>query len=260
MLIVQITDFHVDLRVEISGTDIDTEVCLVRAVEHLNRFSPAPDLVVATGDLANRGSPEEYERIRSTLSGLSMRYLLLPGNHDDRDNLRSVFSDHDYLPREGEFLHYVLDEEPLRIIALDTLNPGFDGGLVCEKRCDWFEARLGEAPHTPTLVFMHHPPTALGIPNFDAMACARGEAVGKIISRNPQVQLVACGHVHRPIAMVWNGALLTVAPSIAFQYPLDFSGAERLAPVIEPPGCRFFQWSDKGELTTHLSYLKPDDR
>ena len=258
MLIAQITDFHVDLRVEIDGKTIDTTACLERAVEHLNRFSPAPDFVVATGDLAHRGTPEEYERIKSVLSRLSMRYLVLPGNHDGRESLRGVFSDHDYLPREGEFLHYVIDEEPLRFIVLDTLNPGFDGGLVCEERCDWFETRLAEAPLTPTLVFMHHPPTALGIPNFDAMACVHGEVVGEIVSRNRQVQVVACGHVHRPIAMAWNGALLTVSPSIAFQYPLDLTGVDRLAPVIEPAACRIFQWSEHGALSTHLSYIDTD--
>lgn len=258
MLIAQITDFHVDLQARIDGTDVDTAACLLRAVEHLNRFSPAPDLVVATGDLANRGTPEEYQRIKSMLSRLSMRYVVLPGNHDDRENMRAAFSDHDYLPRSGTFLQYVLEQEPLRIIALDTLNPGFDGGLVCEQRCDWFEARLGEAPQAPTLVFMHHPPTVLGIPNFDTMACARGEELGEIVARNPQVQGVACGHVHRPIAMAWNGAMLTVTPSVAFQYPLDLSGAERLRPVIEPPACRLFQCSDAGVLTSHLSYIRAD--
>ncbi len=258
MIIAQITDFHVGLQIEIDGTAVDTAGCLVRAVEHLNRFSPAPDLVVATGDLGHRGTPEEYGVIENILSRLSMRHLLLPGNHDERDNLRGAFANHGYLPQEGEFLNYVLEEGPLRIIALDTLNPGQTGGIVCERRCDWLETRLGEAPRTPTLIFMHHPPTALGIPNFDAMACARGEAMGEIVARNAQVQLVACGHVHRPIAMAWNGALLTVAPSIAFQYPLDMVGVERLKPVMEPPACRIFQWSDEGTLSTHLSYIDVD--
>ena len=92
-----------------------------------------------------------------------MPVYLIPGNHDEREALADAFSDHDYLPRDREFLHYVLEQYPVRLIGLDTLVPGKGSGLMCEERLTWLAARLEVAPARPTVVFMHHPPFVTGI-------------------------------------------------------------------------------------------------
>ena len=78
------------------------------------------------------------------------------GNHDDREAMRSVFGDCDWLPDEG-FVQYVVDLGGLRLIALDTHVPGAPGGTLCDDRLDWLNDRLSEAPDRPTILFLRHP-------------------------------------------------------------------------------------------------------
>ena len=148
---------------------IDTAACLARAVAQLNALTPMPDVTVITGDLTNYGAADEYAHLRTLLASLRMPHFLIPGNHDDREKLRGAFADHLYLPRRG-FLHYTVEDYPLRIVALDTNIPGDHGGELCAERLAWLDDTLKSAPVKPTLVLMHHPPFATGIEHMDRYA------------------------------------------------------------------------------------------
>lgn len=254
MLIAQITDLHTGWRSEGPELKVDTQAGVARAVDHLNGLDPHPDLVLATGDLTRDGAVEEYAALRAELERLAMPSYLLVGNHDDRDNLRRVFADHAYLPAEG-FLHYAIEDWPLRIVALDTQIPGETSGLLCRERLDWFAATLAAAPERPTLVALHHPPFATGIPFFDEIGLDGGAAMGEIVARHPQVETVLCGHVHREVTRRWQGTVVTVTPSACYQYPLDLKYDPDIHPVLEPPACRLCLWRPGDGLVSHLSFI-----
>jgi 3',5'-cyclic AMP phosphodiesterase CpdA len=255
MIIAQITDLHAGRRVETPAGALDTFAALERAVAHLNALRPAPDVVLATGDLSHDTGPEAYLRLKDALAPLAMPLYVIPGNHDDRENLRAAFAGDGYLPAEGGFLHYAVEGYPLRLIALDTAVAGEERGELCAERLAWFEARLEEAPERPTVVFMHHPPFETGIPFFDRIGCRGGAAMGAIVQRHPQIEAVLCGHVHRAIALGWHGTVVQVTPSTGYQYPLDLIEAEGIAPVLEPPACRVCLWRPGVGLVSHLSFI-----
>jgi len=108
MLIAQISDMHVKREGELLYGRIDTAGYLERAVAHLLRLDPRPDIVLATGDLVEGGKPEEYARLRRLLAPLPMPLYVIPGNHDGRDALRAAFADRGFLPAQG-FLHYAVE-------------------------------------------------------------------------------------------------------------------------------------------------------
>lgn len=58
---------------------------LANAVAQVNDLVPQPDLALLTGDLVDRGTAAEYEMLRELLAPLRMPFLVIPGNHDDRD-------------------------------------------------------------------------------------------------------------------------------------------------------------------------------
>ncbi len=254
MIIAQITDFHIGRPVHVDGEAISCLDQLHAAVAHLNALRPRPDVVFATGDIANHGAKNDYLSAREALDALEIPYFVIPGNHDHRETLRSVFNDHEYL-QPGAFVQYVLEHFPLRIIALDTLQSGAHTGHLCDERLDWFEQCLAADKQKPTVVFMHHPPFNTGIDVFHRFRLIVSDRLRQIVVANNQIQAIACGHVHRSIQTSWAGTLVTTTPSVSFQYPLDMNPHEDLDPILEPAAVRLLVNTDESTLVSHLSYV-----
>jgi 3',5'-cyclic AMP phosphodiesterase CpdA len=251
MLIAQITDLHVKHAGKLAYGRVDTLPMLERAVAHLRRLDPQPDVVLLTGDLVDEGSDAEYARLRDALAPLKPPIYVIPGNHDERAAMARAFADHAYLPRDGGFLHYVVDDHPVRLIALDTLIPTKVGGAMDDARCAWLDARLAEAPGRPTLVMMHHPPFAMGIDHLDRWLLDGADAFGQVIARHKQVERIVCGHAHRAVALRWNGTTVSVCPSTAHQFTLDLKPESPAIYSFEPPGFQLHHWRPGVGLLTH---------
>ena len=252
MLIAQITDLHVGAAGFLAYGHYDTAASLSRCIAHLLRQRPAPDVVLATGDLVDAGTEDEYRRLRMLLAPLTMPLYLIPGNHDDRDALRSAFRDHAYLGPAGEPARYSIPGHALRLIALDTTVRGETGGALDEAQIDWLDGELAAAPRDPALVFMHHPPFRTGIARMDTigLAATSAERLGDVLSRNAQVQLLTCGHVHRAIQVRWHGTVASICPSTAFQYGLNLEDSRLEPSPYEPPAYQLHCWNGS-ELVTH---------
>ena len=134
MLIAQITDSHIEAAGVLTYGMFDAAASLARVVEAINARDPQPDLVIHTGDLVHHGAPEQYGPARAILDGLRAPYVALPGNHDARDGFSAAFADTAWMPRSSEFLHFTVDDFPVRIVCLDTVIPGVPYGMLCAER------------------------------------------------------------------------------------------------------------------------------
>jgi 3',5'-cyclic-AMP phosphodiesterase len=255
MLIAQITDFHLKAKGELAYGVIDTASCLTAAVAALAALKPAPDVVVGTGDLTDTGRPEDYEYLRELLAPLDMPVYLIPGNHDEREAFRQAFGLDGYLPPAG-FLHYAVEEYPLRLIGLDTVVPGEPGGLLCDERLAWLARTLAAAPDRPTVIIMHHPPFPTGIAHMDRMGLAGIERFAALLARHPQVERVLCGHLHRPIeARIGVCVIASTAPSTAHQVALDLRPDGPSAFTMEPPGYQLHLWRPGSGMISHTALI-----
>jgi len=255
MLMAQLSDMHIRPEGQLLFDRIDTAAYLERAVAHVLTLDPRPDVVIMTGDLVEAGKPEEYERLRRLIAPLPMPVYLIPGNHDGRESMRAAFADKGYLPASG-FLHYAVEDGPVRLIALDTLVEGKPHGALAEEQLAWLEARLGEQPDRPTMLFMHHPPFECGIETFDRTRLNEGsERLAELVQRHGNVERAVCGHVHRPIQVRWAGTMASIAPSTAHQATLDLHEHSRLTMMMEPPAIALHQWRPGTGLVTHVSYI-----
>ena len=252
MIIAQISDMHLQQDGALAHGVVDTARTLADAVDRIGALDPPPDAVIATGDLVDNGSPEEYRRLRRLLAPLAQPVFLIPGNRDDRSALRAEFGRDGYLPEDGPFLQYVIDDYPVRLIALDTVMAGSKLGEMCSDRLRWLEARLGEAHGRPTVVFMHHPPFRTGVPFMDEQVFTGADALEDVIRRHASVERVLCGHLHRPIQRLWGGTLAAVAPSTAFHMPLDLHPNATMGVMLEPAAGLLHVWQPETGLITHL--------
>jgi len=253
MLIAQVTDIHLgfdpDNPAEFNRKRLD------QVLRALNDGPNRPDLLLATGDLTDRGDADSYRRLANAFSQCDFPVWPCMGNHDDRANFAQHFL---HIRQEDGFVQYVIPLEGRRIIMLDTLEPDRHGGAFCERRAEWLSARLDEDATTPTLIVMHHPPIEVGI---DWMNTHPEEPWVRrfttAIAGRPNIQSILCGHIHRSITAPWNGTTIAICSSTAPQLALDMRPMDPDAPdnrpmiVADPPAYALHRWTDHG-LVTHF--------
>jgi 3',5'-cyclic-AMP phosphodiesterase len=246
ILVAQLSDPHV----LVGAGDRGSAEALVAAVDAVLALRPLPDAVLVTGDIADGGAAAEYERAAELLAGLTMPVHVLPGNHDDRDALRERFA----VPGSGP-VQYVARAGDLRLVVCDTQRPGHDGGALDGGRLEWLEAQLAAEPQMPTIVAMHHPPVAIGLPVLDAIGVAEPDrtAFAELLSRAPQVRRVVAGHVHRTAVAQLGGRTVFACASTHLQARLEI-GSDELALVEETPAFALHAVLDGG-LVSHVQPL-----
>src|ERR1035437_1976755 len=89
--IAQISDLHIKSTGALAYGRVDTAAALERCVSALNEFTPRPDLVVISGDLADTPTAGEYPHLKRLLAQLALPFVGIPGNHDSRELMRAAF-------------------------------------------------------------------------------------------------------------------------------------------------------------------------
>ncbi|MBI1239120.1 MAG: phosphodiesterase [Alphaproteobacteria bacterium] len=250
MILAQITDTHV--RGPIGTGDhphFDEAARLANAVALINAWPDTPDLVIATGDLTQNGSAAEFEALADILSGLRVPYAVMPGNHDTREGMRTQFAAQ--FEGCGKFLHYTIEDLPVRLVCLDTMMADSHGGELCAERLAWLDETLAARPDAPTIVAMHHPPFETRIPNARSLRFKGGVALAAILRQHPQVERVIAGHIHRAMLTRFGGTVASVAPSTAYTYALNLREPEKFIATDEPPGLQFHVYEPVHGLLTH---------
>jgi len=214
MLIAQISDTHIAL----DTPDADRRIGdFERTIADINTLDPQPDVIMHTGDIVQNGRPDEYAVAAKILAKAHAPVYVIPGNKDHRQNLRAAFSGEDCLASDSEFITYALDDFPVRLIALDTLDPGDNKGDFCEARAEELRALLTTAPSKPTAIFSHHPPCKINVgpEPWNFVTDAAMTRLNDPIRKSENVIAMFCGHVHRPDFGEIGTIPVTVIPSIA---------------------------------------------
>jgi Icc protein len=248
-LVLQLSDPHIGAE----WGDGDPVARLGDTVAAVHALEPRPDAVLISGDLADNGADAEYEQLRELVARLDTPLYALPGNHDDRAALRRHFD----VPGAGdEPLQYAVELGPLRLVALDSMRVGEDRGELDAERLAWLQEALADAPETPTVIALHHPPLTTGIPAFDEFVLPLPDQrrLGNVVERHPQVCRIVAGHLHLAVAAELRGRSVLVAPSTYVQARLDFR-ADEIRFSSEPPGFAVHTLLD-GELVSHVQAVE----
>ncbi len=251
-LLLQLSDLHIREPGRLAYGRINTAPYLAQAVQAILHLPQRPDALVITGDLTDFGRAAEYEHLRALLAPLgAMPTYLLPGNHDERAQLRQSFPAHAYLGTDG-FVQYCVPVGDLTLIALDTVVPGASEGSLCDARLAWLAQALDAHRHRPVVIAMHHPPFQTLIGHMDAIGLLNGAAeLEALVARHPNVERIVCGHLHRSIQVRFGGSIAMTVPSPAHQVCLDLAPDAASAWTLEPPGFGLHALSQGGRLVSH---------
>ncbi len=208
MKIVQITDLHVGRQDEIPhGVDVRSN--FLDLLEDLSQHSF--DALVISGDLClDHGDSNIYQWIKQQLARFDVPIYFLSGNHDDTALLVEHFGLH-ALTKDSE-LYYSLQWEGHPVLFLDSSS-----GCLSERQLHWLEQQLSQS-HEHTLVFIHHPTMAMGVPYMDDNHALRNaQQVTNIFENSGQPVTVFCGHYHVDKACRRRNVSVHVTPSCYFQ-------------------------------------------
>ncbi len=256
MLIAQLSDLHVQPHGTLAYGVVDTNPFVERAFKTVAALDPVPDIVILSGDLTDSGLDAEYDILADLIRRhLQMPVYLIPGNHDRRAGIKARLGHLPGVKSDPAFVHYVIEDFPVRLVMLDSIVPAQSHGEFCAARLDFIERVLSAAPTKPTLVVLHHPPVLVGIAHMDEVSLRNPAAFEAIIRRHPQVERILCGHAHRPIIARFGGSLVQVAPSVAHQVTLDLRPDGPATFNMEPPAFLLHHWRPESRLVSHQVYV-----
>lgn len=171
------------------------------------------DAVLMGGDFSTTAMLEEFERAKELVDQIKQPWFAVPGNHD-RYTRRSCKGLHfyRYFAHKRDQVQEPVDFFTLkdhrievhrlspdwRLITLDTAiatNPYSSQGIFSEKLESYLEEVLELIPKHESILMMNHFPF---FQNDTARHnLVRGEALQKILEKNPRIRIYMHGHTHR---------------------------------------------------------------
>ena len=198
MLLAQISDVH-------CGPMLRKET-LRTAIKEINQLSP--DVVLVTGDLTEDGLISEFETASKELKKLKAeKVIYLSGNHDYRSTGYLLFK---------EFFSFlqVTETDDTVIIVLSSARPDRDDGEVGHRQNIWLERTLEKYRDKVKIVAIHHHIIPVPDTGADQITIVdAGDVLRSLIKSN--VNLVLCGHRHRPWRWKMEDMLVVHAGSVS---------------------------------------------
>ncbi|KEJ89819.1 phosphodiesterase [Sulfitobacter donghicola] len=259
MLIAQLSDTHISAPGHKTCGVADMAANLRRCVDSINNQDPRPDLVLLSGDVTHSATRIETEHAAEILSALEVPLFVVPGNHDDRKILAEVFGPMRCPTTQTGFMDYVIEGYPLRIIGLDTLNTGQHSGQISPERLDWLKEQLHTKSDLPVVLFAHHPPLKLGVPETDQEEFCGAAHLGELVAAHPNIERFLCGHIHLHTNTGWHGTIVTTCPSIGMQLTLDLKQRNPSQFLLSEPAYLLHHWTADEVLITHPIQLSEMD-
>jgi len=243
--VLHLTDTH--LFGDEGGTllGVDTRSSFESVVAHA-LGEPAPDLVLATGDLSQDGQPSSYRRLQSTVAQFGAPTYWLPGNHD----VAAVMSE--CLNGGGARMDRHARAGDWDIVLLDSVVPGEVHGLLEDDELQHLATTLESATGQHALVALHHHPVPTGSAWLDGIGLRNADAFFDVVDRFPTVRGVIWGHVHQDFAQERHGVRLLGTPSTCFQFKPH---SQKFAVDRRPPGYRWLTLHPDGRIDTRVEFL-----
>ncbi|MFW6222366.1 MAG: metallophosphoesterase [Bacteroidota bacterium] len=240
--IAQLSDLHITIKGE-SAYDVDVRQNFMNIYNALVSEQATYDYIVITGDICFReGQQEIYEWLKQYLDKLEKPCYIIPGNHDKKDVLKSVFT-RQYFHIHDE-IYYTVDFPLGKAFFLDTSE-----GVLSKAQLEWFQQQADSTTCKQCLIFMHHPPVYTGIQYMEEhFALENKKEFEQLLNSYDQKEFfVFCGHYHAEKTIKTRNVLTMIAPASFFQMDQESKDFKIDSYRI---GWRNICWSDEYLHTT----------
>lgn len=247
LVIAQLTDCHLADEPEAAVMGVVSDATLAAVLANLAAARPAPEFVLATGDLSQTASDASYARLAAHLRELERPVHCLPGNHDDPAALGRA------LAGGAITTDFVVDSGAWRVVLLNSHLPGSHGGRLGAEQLARLDEALASAPGRFALVALHHPPVAIASPWMDAIGLFDAADFFARLDRHENLRAVIWGHIHQPFEGSRNGVRLLGTPSTCRQFR---PRSETPVMTDESPAWRRLLLHGDGRVETQLHWVE----
>ena len=218
--ILHVSDTHFVAEGALYGA-VDSEATLRQLFDELEASGGRPEAIVVTGDLADKGDPIAYAKLKAVVepaaARLGAQIIWVMGNHDDRGAFRESLLGQAPTSAPIDRVHMV---NGLRIIALDSTVPGHHYGEVTGAQLDWLAEELSSpAPHG-TILAMHHPPVP-SVLDLAVMVELRDQHELAEVLLGSDVRNILAGHLHYSSTATFAGIPVSVASATCYTQDLN---------------------------------------
>jgi Icc protein len=247
-IVLQLTDIHLFANPAETIRGLNTDHTLHEVLQQVRQDPEFQqlNLVLLTGDLAQYGAPEAYQRLIKHIAFFKCPILWTPGNHDELLPMKLKF--HGHLTDQH---HFILG--PWQIIALNSLLPGDIGGKLSELELAKLQYLLEKNPTKPTLIAMHHPYAEYDSHEPHPKLLQNASAFLTILKPYSNIKAIVTGHVHHASDQQIEGQRQITTPSTCFQFSIK--NHEVVVDPSQNPGYRWLMLHDNGTLDTKVRYL-----
>jgi 3',5'-cyclic-AMP phosphodiesterase len=212
---------------------VDSHEHLRDAMRRLGQLEIPPQVVVFTGDLADRAEPKAYTQLREIVepaaASIGAEVVWVMGNHDEREPYaRELFGEEATDADTQDRVHEVAG---LRVVSLDTSVPGYHHGEISGEQLAWLADVLATPAEHGTVLAMHHPP--IPVPLVRAAAYIELHEQHRLaeVIEGTDVRVVIGGHFHYSSYSTFAGVPVSVASSTC--YLADPAPAGRLMSAVD---------------------------
>ena len=206
---------------------VDSELRLREVFDDLEASGVRPHAIVFTGDLADRGEPGAYAKLRAIVdpaaARLGAQVIWAMGNHDDRAAFRAgLLGDTALAPSDApvDHVHFI---DGLRVITMDSSVPGHHHGELSADQLRWLANELEvPAPHG-TILALHHPPVP-SVQDLAVLVELRDQRSLAAVVRGSDVRTILAGHLHYSTTAMFAGVPVSVASATCYTQDLLFDG------------------------------------
>lgn len=200
---------------------IDSESRLAQLFQEVQASGVRPEAVIFTGDLADKGEPEAYAKLRAIVDpaceAMGARVIWAMGNHDNRAHFRTGLLDQPADDSPIDRSYYV---NGLRVITLDTSVPGFHHGELSPAQLEWLADQLETPAPDGTILALHHPPVP-SVLDLAVLVELRNQASLAAVLRGSDVRTILAGHLHYSTTASFAGIPVSVASATCYTQDLN---------------------------------------
>lgn len=219
--ILHVSDTHFVGDGELLHQQVDSDKNLAELFAGFEKANARPEAIIFTGDLADTGRPDAYERLRAIVepaaAKLGAQIIWVMGNHDERVAFRRGLLDEE--ADQSEPVDRVYDINGLRIIALDTTVPGQHYGELTDDQLAWLAHELEVPAPDGTLIVLHHPPVPSPLGLMGLVELRDQDRLADVL-RGTDVRGVLGGHLHYSTNSTFAGIPVSVASATCYTQDL----------------------------------------